>query len=531
MSHNAPSSNPPPEAVRVAYDCYLRGDLAASLAACQRLLAAFPASADSWNLAGLLAAARGELSSAMRFYRQALALDPAFVEAHSNLGAALSASGRALEALGSFERALELRPADRAAMDNLLLAILCVPEIPAPEIAALHRRWGQALEAQVAPLVLPVNHQPRDRRPLHVGYVSADFKRHAVAWFLEPVLAHHDPGRVKVHAYVNLPGAGDEVTARMRRHCAVFRSLVGLADADAARMIAADGIDVLVDLGGHTAGHRLGIFAHRPAPVQVTYLGYPATTGLSRIQYRLTDAVADPPGATEALHTEQLVRLPAGFLCYGPPAEAPLADPGPPPSLKAGQVTFASFNDASKLSEKVLGVWARVLLAVPGSRLRLKNRGLGDPGTRQRMLDLLRASGVEADRLELIAFKPDLASHLACYADVDIALDTFPYNGTTTTCEALWMGVPVITLSGKAHVGRVGTSLLQGIGLPELCADNEASYVAAAATLAADGPRLRGLRAGLRDRLRGAPLLDAPGFVRTLEQTYRELCARRPEAG
>jgi protein O-GlcNAc transferase len=530
MSRNAPSSNPPPDAVRVAYDSYLRGDLGASLTACQRLLAAFPASADSWNLAGLLAAARGELSSAMRFYRQALALDPAFVEAHSNLGAALSSSGRALEALGSFERALNLRPADRAAVDNLLLAALCVPEIPAAEIAVLHRRWGQALEATVAPLVPPVNHHLRDGRPLHVGYVSADFKRHAVAWFLEPILARHDPAKVKVHAYANLSGAGDEVTTRMRRHCAVFRSLVGLADADAARMIAGDGIDVLVDLGGHTAGHRLGIFAHRPAPVQISYLGYPATTGLTRIQYRLTDAVADPPGATEALHTEELVRLPAGFLAYAPPPELSLPEPGAPPSASAGHVTFASFNDASKLSEKVLAVWARLLTAVPGSRLRLKNKGLGDAGARQRILDLLRASGIEADRLELLAFKPDLASHLGCYAEVDIALDTFPYNGTTTTCEALWMGVPVITLSGDAHVGRVGTSLLSGIGLPELCADSEESYVATAAALAGDGERLRGLRAGMRDRLRQAPLLDAAALVRTLEQTYHDLCARRSHA-
>jgi protein O-GlcNAc transferase len=530
MSRHAPSSNPPPDAIRVAYDCYLRGDLAASLAACQRLLAAFPASSDSWNLAGLLAAARGELSSAMRFYRQALALDPAFVEAHSNLGAALSASGRALEALGSFERALDLRPSDRAAMDNLLLAALCVPELPATEIAALHRRWGQALEAQVAPLVTPVNHHLRDRRPLHVGYVSADFKRHAVAWFLEPILAHHDPAKVKVHAYANLAGTGDEVTARLRRHCAVFRSLVGLADADAARMIAADGIDVLVDLGGHTAGHRLGIFAHRPAPVQITYLGYPATTGLTRIQYRLTDAVADPPGATEALHTEELVRLPAGFLAYGPPLDLNLEEPGPPPSVAAGHVTFGSFNDASKLSERVLAVWARLLIAVPGSRLRLKNKGLADPGARQRVLDLLRAVGIEADRVELVAFKPDLASHLASYTGVDIALDTFPYNGTTTTCEALWMGVPVVTLSGHAHVGRVGTSLLSGIGLPELCADSEDRYVAIATALAADGERLRQLRSGMRERLRRAPLLDAAALARTLEQTFHELCVRHGHA-
>jgi predicted O-linked N-acetylglucosamine transferase (SPINDLY family) len=292
-------------------------------------------------------------------------------------------------------------------------------------------------------------------------------------------------------------------------------------------MIAADNIDVLVDLAGHTAGHRLGIFAHRPAPVQVSYLGYPATTGLSRIQYRLTDALADPPGTTEAQHTERLVRLPASFLCYAPPAGEQAPPVNEPPSLASGQVTFGSFNDASKVSDRVLALWARVLTAVPGSRLVLKNKGLADQSVRQRIRDLMRAHGVEGDRLELLAFKPDLTTHLACYQAVDIGLDTFPYNGTTTTCEALWMGVPVITLAGEAHVGRVGTSLLSGVGLGQLCADSEEAYLATVTALAGDAGRLRELRAGMRERLRRSPLLDAAAFTRALEQTFIDLCSGR----
>ena len=525
MTSRNPSSNPPPEGIRAAYDHLLRGDLVTALTACQRLLVAFPGSADAWNLAGLLAAQRSELSAAVRFYRQAVSLDPGFVEAHNNQGAALSALGRAGEALACFQQALEVRPGDRAAFDNLLLAALCVPELPPAEVAALHRRWGQSVEAQVAPLVLPAS---RDRgesaRPLKVGYVSADFKRHSVAWFLEPILAHHDPQRVKVHGYANMAGSGDEITARLRRHCAVFRSLVGVSDADAARQIAADGIDVLVDLAGHTAGHRLGIFAHRPAPVQITYLGYPATTGLSRIQYRLTDAVADPVGLTEALHTEELVRLPRGFLCYAPPVQ-----PQPalqPPAATAGVVTFGSFNDASKLSDQVLGVWAEVLAGVPQARLRLKAKGLADSGGRQRVLDYLRARGVDPGRVELMAFKAELEEHLGLYAGVDIALDTFPYNGTTTTCEALWMGVPVVTLAGEAHVSRVGASLLRALDLPELVTDSEGEYVSAAVKLAGEMERLRQLRTGLRQRMRASSLLDASAFVRGLEDVYLQLWRR-----
>jgi predicted O-linked N-acetylglucosamine transferase (SPINDLY family) len=508
--------------VRAAYEHLLRGDLPEALAACQRLLSAFPGSADAWNLTGLVAAARSELSAAVRFYRQALALDPTFVEAHSNLGAALSGMGRAPEALQSFQRALELRPADRAAFDNLLLAALCVPDVTPADVAALHRRWGQAVESQVAPMVLARHHG--ERRPLHVGYVSADFKRHAVAWFLEPILAHHDPQRVKVHAYANLAGPGDEITARLRRHCAVFRSLVGLPDQDAARQIAADKIDVLVDLAGHTAGHRLGIFALRPAPVQITYLGYPATTGLTRIQFRLTDGHADPVGSTEPFHTEELVRLPRGFHCYGAPDVPAAAEP---PIVTAGHVTFGSFNDASKLSDRILSVWATLLTAVPGARLRLKAKGLGDAGARQRLLDLLRGRGVDPGRVELLGFKRSVEEHLACYHTVDIALDTFPYNGTTTTCEALWMGVPVVSLAGAAHVARVGASLLHTVGLPELVADSEEAYVARAAALAGDVPRLRELRSSLRSRMRASALLDARGFTRTLEDTYLDL-AQRP---
>ena len=343
-----------------------------------------------------------------------------------------------------------------------------------------------------------------------------------------PFLANHDPDRIEVHAFVNLAGEGDEVTARLRRLVPNWHPIHGRSDAEVAHHIAGAGIDVLVDLAGHTAGQRLGVFARRPAPVQITYLGYPATTGLARIDYRLTDELCDPPGQTEDLHTEELVRLPGGFLCFQPPDDGDAAlSVGQPPSQRRDHITFGSFNDTSRLSPWMLDLWARLVARTPGARLLLKSRGMGDAGVRQRMLDLLRASGLSGDRVDLIGWKADRNQHLACYHQVDIALDCFPYNGIATTCEALWMGVPVLTRTGDTHVSRVGRSLLTAAGLPDLCAATDAEFMDIGQRLAADRQRLRTLRAGMRNQLKNSPLLDARRFTRKLEETYRTLFARK----
>jgi protein O-GlcNAc transferase len=509
-------------ALETAHRQLQAGDARAALLTCQRLIQDHPGDADAFNLAGLAAAAQGALSTAVRLYLRALAIDPGFVAAHNNLGGALAAMGRAPEALAAFEQALLLDPHHRAAWDNLLLAALCVPGLPPAALADLHRSWGLLFQRDITPF--PRRHPPPAAgRRLRLGYVSADFRQSAVAWFLRPLLAHHDRTRVMVHAYASHPGADDAVTAELRAHVDVWRPIAGLDDDQVARQVADDQIDVLVDLGGHTAGHRLGVFARRPATVQVSYLGYPATTGLATIDHRLTDADADPPGASEALHTEALVRLPGGFLCFGGPA-APLPAPAPP-SHAGGGVTFGSFNDAGKLSPPVLALWGRLLARVPGSRLVLKGRAYLDPEVRQRVTTALAAAGAPGrpPRVQTLGWVPDRAAHLDAYSAVDVALDPFPYNGTTTTCEALWMGVPVVTLRGDAHVARMGASLLTRVGLPALIAASEADYLEIAARLAADRDQLQALRTGLRARLAASPLGDATAHTRAIEACYQRL--------
>jgi predicted O-linked N-acetylglucosamine transferase (SPINDLY family) len=357
---------------------------------------------------------------------------------------------------------------------------------------------------------------------LRVGYVSADFRQHSVAFFIEPVIEAHDRRGFEVICYSNVAWP-DAVTMRMRKLADQWRDIARRCDEDVAEQIRRDGVDILVDLAGHTDGNRLLVFARKPAPVQVTYLGYPDTTGLRTMDYRLTDAYADPPGETEPYHSEELVRLARCFLCYRPATESP--EVGELPALAAGTVTFGSFNSFAKVTEEVMGAWSRILLAVPESRLVLKAKGLGQAEARERAGEVFERHGIAPQRVEMTGQSESFVEHLRAYQCVDIALDTFPYNGTTTTCEALWMGVPVITLAGRSHVWRVGMSLLSNAGLPELIAATLDDYVAAAARLAGDVDGLRQMRRGLRQRLGASALTDAAGFTRRLEEAYRGIWA------
>jgi predicted O-linked N-acetylglucosamine transferase (SPINDLY family) len=432
--------------------------------------------------------------------------------------------GRLDEARAAYERALALKP-DYADVRSSVLMLLNYDPAQTPEsLLAAHRAYAAALPPLPAPAPHPNARDPE--RPLRIGYVSADFCAHPVGGFVRPVLAAHDPERVVVHAYSGRL-VEDAVTTEIRGHAAAWRSTVGVDDAALDAQIRADGIDILVDLAGHTAGNRLSAFARKPAPIQVTWLGYPATTGLPAIDHRLSDAFADPPGA-EAHGVEALVRLPGGFHCYVPAEAAP--DVAPPPARAQGHVTFGSFNNLSKVNDRVIAAWARVLAAVPHSRMLVKARPLADPDTRARYQALFAQAGVASERVSLIATAESWRDHMGQYGQVDVALDTFPYNGTTTTCDALWMGVPVIALRGDRHAGRVGVSLLSHIGLPELVAASLDDYVAAAAALAADPDRLATLRAGLRRRLIASPIGDPQRFTRALEDAYRALwrawCAR-----
>jgi protein O-GlcNAc transferase len=284
-------------------------------------------------------------------------------------------------------------------------------------------------------------------------------------------------------------------------------------------MIRADGVDILVDLAGHTADNRLLALAYKAAPVQMTYLGYPDTTGMSTVDYRITDALADPPGTTEAFHTEQLLRLDGGFLCYLPPDVAP--EVGALPALEQGHVTFGCFSNIFKVTPQILPLWARILGEVPGSRLLLKDKAFASASTRGRVIAALQQAGIEPGRVELLPFEHVHQNHLALYRRVDVALDTFPYCGTTTTCDALWMGVPVVSMTGRNHASRVGLSLLNAAGMPELAGSDEREYVEIAKAVAGDFDKLEMIRDSLRQRMRQSRLLDAPAFTRGLEAAYR----------
>jgi predicted O-linked N-acetylglucosamine transferase (SPINDLY family) len=451
--------------------------------------------------------------------RAALAITPRNAPVLDNLGCALKEQGRPEEAVVQQERAVACHPGLMTAHSNLLLTLNYLANRAPAEIFQEHRRWARQ---HADPLRVPHRHE-NDRRPdrrLRVGYVSPDFRMHSVAMFLEPLLAAHDRLEFEIFGYANV-ARPDSTTDRLRGLVDHWRPITRLGDAQAADLIREDKIDILVDLAGHTAGHRLQVFARKPAPVQATWLGYPNTTGMAAMDYRITDAWADPPGDSDALHSETLLCLPHGFLCYQPlPGSPPVSEL---PSHSTGHVTFGCFNNSAKITPAVLDAWSEILKAVPDSRLLLKSKQLRDPPLQRHYESELQKRGIDPQRVEMVGRIESKHEHLALYGRVDIGLDPFPYNGTTTTCEALWMGVPVVVLAGDRHAGRVGVSLLQGVNLPEMIAANVGGYVSLAVALANDPARCASLRAGLRERMGVSPLCDAPGFARRIEAAYRQL--------
>ncbi|MGE0093346.1 MAG: tetratricopeptide repeat protein [Alphaproteobacteria bacterium] len=458
----------------------------------------------------------GRTTEAMDLYRRALRHHPNAAPALNNLANLLKDQGMVEEALTLFRRAIAIEPKFGHAHSNLLLTMHYVPGPSPEEIFAAHREWAARF-----PAINAAHANSRDpERRLRVGYVSPDFRRHPVASFIEPILAAHNRGHFEVFCYaVHLKS--DPVTARLKALADHWREIGPLDAEAAANLIRADGIDVLVDLVGHTANNRLAVFAHKPAPVQVTYLGYPGTTGLPAMDWRITDEVADPPGDAETLHTEALMRLPETFQCFRKPPDAPAVEPVP--MLKAGHATFASFNMLAKVHPALVARWAEILRAVANSRLVLKAAPFRDAGTRAHYHAMFAQHGIVAERVELLGYIPSAAAHFALYNRIDVALDTDPYNGATTTCEALWMGVPVVTLAGRSHVGRVGTALLTHLGLEEMIATSPGDYVARAVALARDPARLAALRSNLRPRMEASSLTDPARFTSALEDAYRAM--------
>ena len=507
------------------------GRMDEALAALHHALRLKPRLANAHNNLGFVLHECRRFSEAVAAYRQAVLCTPGHAEAHSNLGNALKDLGQLGEALAVCRHALRLNPASAPIRSNLLLNLHYAHGSDAGAVFDEHRRWDEAHARPLAAEIAPHTNARDPARRLRIGYVSPDFRAHPVAHFFEPLLAHHDRSQVEVCCYSCAPHE-DAVTARLKNHDSRWCDITTMTDDEAAARIRADSVDILVDLAGHTAHNRLPIFARKPAPVQATWLGYCDTTGLRAMDWRITDAFADPPGTTEHLHTERLIRLPETAWCFRAPDGSPPVSA--PPASRAGHIIFGCFNARAKLTDEHLQLWTRLLEAVPNSRLLLKTPVFEDPSARQIMSAALDAAGIVADRVAMLGFIPGAAAHLAAYERVDIALDTAPYCGTTTTCEALWMGVPVVTLAGSTHASRVGASLLSNLGHPELIAHTAGEYVHNAAHLAADLPRLASLRASLREKMRekmrASVLMDGRRFAGQIEHALRTMwqhwCAR-----
>jgi predicted O-linked N-acetylglucosamine transferase (SPINDLY family) len=456
------------------------------------------------------------LDSALHSYDRVLDLEP-------NHAAALSNKAQALLHLSDFEgaavaarRAVEIDPSLHFARSNLLLTLSSDGHTSSQAYLEEARRYGDMVTPATPSPVLP---RPADSSAvapaLRIGFVSADLHSHPVGFFLESVLAHWDSGRrMDAIAYSNR-AAGDALTGRLKSRFSEWHDISGLDDDAATRKIAADRIDVLVDLSGHTAENRLPVFARRAAPVQVSWLGYWASTGVPAMDWLIADPVSVPPEQRQ-FFSETICYLPDTRLCFTAPAGDDVPAVAPAPVVARGYITFGSFQRLTKLHDEVLALWARVLHAVPGSRLRLQSKQMQDPTARRQLLERLQRVGIEAERVDLVPASVRLA-YLAAHAEVDILLDTFPHGGATTTCEALWMGVPTVTLAGETMLARQGASLLGCVGLSDWVARDPAHYVELAVRHAGDVERLAGLRAGLRAQAVASPLFDARRFTGHLQ--------------
>ena len=481
-----------------------------------------PKAAEAHSNLGALLRDCGELEEAEFSIRRALEIQPDYAEAHNNLGVVNKDLGRLQEAEAAFRRALELKPDYTEAHNNLLFTLNYLANRSSEfrlesAIDYGHKVTGRAGQAYSAWRCIP--HPAR----LKVGIVSGDLSQHPVGYFLESLLGEIDRNRVELVAFPT-HRKSDELTDRLRQHLAAWIPLFDLSDSSAAGCIEAEGVHVLLDLSGHSAHNRLPVFARKPAPIQATWLGYLATTGLPAMDYLIADAWTLP--ASEERHfTEKIWRLPESYLCFTPPR---LTIPvSPLPALSSGVVTFGSFNNLTKVSDQVIALWARVLTAVPGSRLLLKAKQLQAASIRQQTRARFAVRGIDAEQLILEGPVLDNAEHLAAYQRIDIALDSFPYPGITTTVESLWMGVPVLTLSGERFLSRQGVGLLMNAGLPDWIATDANDYVARASACASDLDRLARLRQDLREQVLASPIFDAARFARRFETALWEMWRHR----
>jgi protein O-GlcNAc transferase len=461
---------------------------------------------------------RSDLDAAQASYRRALTLSPDHSAAHGNLGTVLQELGEHDAAIASYRSALSIEPDYADAQNNLLFTLNYHPDKSAQEIYAAYREYDERMGLPLRSTRRKHTNTRDATRRLKVGYVSPDFRKHSVRHFLEPLLAHHDKRLVEVFAYAEL-SVQDDITARYRRLVDHWVPTVGLSDEALAERIRSDGIDILIDLAGHTAKNRLGVFARKPAPVSMSWLGFNYTTGLSAIDYFLSDGASAPEGC-EDLFAEQPWRLATPGYAYRP-AEGM----GPVSGLPAhdtGFVTFGTLTRSVRINHRSVRVWSQILHRVPRARLVVDSKNYQDEGMRSALLNKFSAHGIGPERLQIGFHSPPWD----VLRGMDIGLDCFPHNSGTTLFESLFMGVPYVTLAGRPSVGRLGSSILQGVGHPEWTARSEDEYVELAVALAGDLPKLAALRAGLRAQMQASALMDEPGFARKVEAAYREMFSR-----
>jgi protein O-GlcNAc transferase len=500
------------------------GSLEGAISAHQKAVELMPERALSWHNLGNALQFAGRFAEALAAHECARAADPSLVSAHFGRGLALQSCHRISEAVGAYGEALVLGPGHHEARSCRLMALNYLDGLGKEKVHAEHLMFGEALGAERR-RAFP--NPPEAGRRLRLAFLSPDLRAHSVAFFLEPLLAHLDREAFEIFLYHD-HFVVDQVSGRLRSMAQRWRNFVGLPGDAVEAAIRADAPDVIVDLAGHTGLNRLPLFNRRLAPVQISYLGYPNTTGIRSMDYRFVDSTTDPVGDDDRFHTEKLVRFSSTAWSYAPPPEAP--EPDSPGEGPGGPVTFGCFNNFAKVTDPTLAAWGRLLASVPGSRLRLKAAGFGEPSIAAQVRERLVRAGLDPSRVDTLARTAGMAEHLALYQGVDVALDTHPYNGTTTTCEALWMGVPVVTMLGDRHASRVGASLLTAAGHPEWIARDWSDYIGIAARLSRDRSDRRGTGIALRNDMRDSALLDHPGqaaqFARAVRECWASWCGR-----
>jgi len=492
------------------------GRLNDALVCYQKSLSIEPNYAETYINLGNVLKEVDQVEKAASCYRKAIALDPQNPQSHTALGNILQMLGRCDEAIACHRQALSLKPDYDLAYSNLLLAMRYMENSAEEDVFKEHRGFSERFEAPLIPHWQP-HLNPRDPdKKIKVGYVSGDFHNHSLSYFFEPILACHDKSSVEIYCYHNNIKQ-DENTKKIADLADHWLVCDGMDDDALAERVRSDGIDILVDLSGHTGLNRLKVFARKPAPVQATWMGYPGTTGLIAMDYRITDAFLDPPGLTEHYHTEQLLRLPDIGAAYRPQPGCP--EVNPLPALTNGFITFASLNNSAKLNPALIHVWSSVLSAVPGSRLVLGN--MTDQALQQDVTGLFANCGIPSERLVMLP-RVSLEEYFSIHHQIDIGLDTFPYNGGTTTIHALWMGVPVVTLAGSTAISRQGLSLLSRVGLVDFIAQDHEQYVSIAVQFANNPMGLNRVRQNLRQKVNGGSY--APEIItRHLETAYRQM--------